>query len=334
MKATSIAHANIALVKYWGKRNRELNLPVVGSISITLEALKTTTTVRFREDLEGDSFALNGKSEAHKASRVFEFIDLVREASGLSLRAEIISENNFPTGSGLASSASGFAALALSATTAAGLELTSAELSVLARRGSGSAARSLFGGFVEMMRGQRSDGSDAFATQLAAVEAWPLGVLVCITDPKEKSISSTVGMTATAATSPYYESWISSSDADLEEMREAITHRDFEHLATVTERSCLKMHGLMLSSDPGLLYWNSTTVELIHHVRRLRAGGVPVCFTIDAGPQVKIICPMDRLQEVAASLEGIDGVVDVFESALGGDALLVDRALSAQLENL
>ena len=328
MKATSIAHANIALVKYWGKRDRGLNLPAVGSISITLDALSSTTTVCFQEGLEADRFLLNGKSEAQKGARVFEFIDRVRAAAGIEWRAEIVSENNFPTGSGLASSASGFAALALSATSAAGLKVSPEQLSALARQGSGSAARSVYGGFAEMIRGTEPEGGDAYAVQLAPSSEWPLGVLVCVTDPREKEIGSTVGMTATAETSPYYSAWIQSSDADLTEMRSAISKRDFEQLAVVTERSCLKMHGLMLSSDPGLLYWNSTTVELIHHVRGLRAKGVPVCFTIDAGPQVKIICPMDRLKEVKESLSGIAGVLQVLTSGLGGDARLLKEHLS------
>ena len=329
MKATSIAHANIALVKYWGKREAQLNLPAVGSISITLDALTTKTTVRFSDEIEADRFVLNGASEAQKAARVFDFLDHIRAMADIRLRAEVLSENNFPTGSGLASSASGFAALALAASSAAGLSLSSGQLSILARQGSGSAARSIFGGFVEMYRGNCVDGSDSFAMPLAAGSHWPLGVLICVTDPQEKSIGSTKGMNATAETSPYYGDWIQSSPVDLSEMRSAIEQRDFEKLAGITERSCLKMHGLMLSADPGLLYWNAVTVELIHHVRALRASGLPVCFTIDAGPQVKIICPQEVMDDVRQSLVGISGVHDVFTSGLGGDAALLEEDVAS-----
>ena len=329
MKATSVAYANIALVKYWGKRNSALNLPSVGSISITLDALATRTSVEFSSQLAKDSLILNGTRVEAKLVRVSEFLNIVRAMAGIETKAAVISENNFPTGSGLASSASGFAALALAASSAAGLELSKGQLSILARRGSGSAARSVFGGYVEMFRGHKVDGSDAFAMKLKGESEWPLSVIVCVTDSKEKTISSTHGMNLTADTSPYFGNWVQSSTADLFEMRDAIEHQDFAYLARVTERSCLKMHGLMLSAEPGLLYWNSATTDLIHHVRALRASGIPVCFTIDAGPQVKIICPPDYTAEVLNSLDGISGIHNTMVSSLGADARLVNEELSA-----
>lgn len=329
MKVTSVAHANIALVKYWGKRNAELNLPAVGSISITLDALSTRTTVEFSPYLEKDSLIFNGKSVEAKFVRVSKFLDLVRSMAGIEHKAAVITENSFPTGSGLASSASGFAALAMASSKAAGLELSQGQLSILARQGSGSAARSIYGGFVEMFRGHKVDGSDSFAMKLKAESEWPLSVVVCVTDPKEKNIGSTHGMNVTASTSPYYDSWVQSSTSDLFQMRDAIAHQDFSYLATITERSCLKMHGLMLSADPGLLYWNSTTTELIHHTRALRASGIPVCFTIDAGPQVKMICPTEYVEQVVKSLDGISGIHDTLVSSLGGDARLIDEDVSS-----
>jgi len=328
MKVTSLAHANIALVKYWGKRNAELNLPAVGSISLTLDALTTRTTVEFSSHLENDSLILNGKSVQAKSIRVGKFLDLVRSMAGINHKATVVSENNFPTGSGLASSASGFAALAMAASKAAGLELSQGQLSLLARQGSGSAARSIYGGYVEMFPGHKVDGSDSFAMKIKDEAEWPLSVVVCVTDPKEKTIGSTHGMNVTAKTSPYYDNWVQSSTSDLLEMRDAIEHHDFDYLATITERSCLKMHGLMLSADPGLLYWNSTTTELIHHVRALRASGIPVCFTIDAGPQVKMVCPTEYVDQVEKSLDGISGIHDTLVSSLGGDARLIEENVS------
>jgi len=329
MKVTSVAHANIALVKYWGKRNAELNLPAVGSISITLDALSTRTTVEFSPHFENDSLIFNGKSVEAKFVRVSKFLDLVRSMAGIDHKAAVITENNFLTGSGLASSASGFAALAMASSKAAGLELSQGQLSILARQGSGSAARSIYGGFVEMFRGHKVDGSDSFAMKLKGESEWPLSVVICVTDPKEKNIGSTYGMNVTANSSPYFDSWVQSSTSDLFQMRDAIAHQDFSYLATITERSCLKMHGLMLSADPGLLYWNSTTTELIHHTRALRASGIPVCFTIDAGPQVKMICPTEYVEQVVKSLDGISGIHETLVSSLGGDARLIDEDVSS-----
>ncbi|MCB0292972.1 MAG: diphosphomevalonate decarboxylase, partial [Calditrichaeota bacterium] len=191
MKKTALAHANIALVKYWGKRDAALNLPAVGSISMTLEALSTHTSVDFRDDLPGDMLILNGRPAAVKQEqRVGAFLDLFRREAGITAAAEVVSENNFPTGAGLASSASGFAALALAAGAAAGLPLSPTRLSELARRGSGSAARSIYGGFVEMKAGERSDGTDAVAVQLQNAAYWPLAMLILITSEQEKELGS------------------------------------------------------------------------------------------------------------------------------------------------
>ena len=167
-RATAVANANFALVKYWGKRNEALNLPAMGSISITVDKLNTTTSVVFREDDAPDSLVMNGKAVSGGIlDKVNRFMDLVREMAGVTFPAAVTTQNNFPTGAGLASSASGFAALAMSASQAAGLNLSRREVSALARRGSGSAARSVFGGFVEMQTGFRSDGTDAAGQMIA-----------------------------------------------------------------------------------------------------------------------------------------------------------------------
>ncbi|RMG65723.1 MAG: diphosphomevalonate decarboxylase, partial [Calditrichaeota bacterium] len=209
MTATAVAHSNIALIKYWGKRSERLNLPAVGSISITLKELSTWTRVTFQEDLGPDRVRLNGrKATPEETRRVSAFLDIVRRMAGRPLGAQVVSKNNFPTGAGLASSASGFAALALAATAALGLELPPTRLSALARLGSGSAARSVFGGFVEMQRGQAADGSDACAIQLRDEHFWPLEVLVLVTAEGPKSIGSTRAMNLTADTSPYFPAWV------------------------------------------------------------------------------------------------------------------------------
>lgn len=325
MKKTALAHANIALVKYWGKRDAALNLPAVGSISMTLEALSTCTSVEFRADLPGDVLLLNGRRAAAKQEqRVGAFLDLFRREAGISAAAEVVSENNFPTGAGLASSASGFAALALAAGAAAGLQLSPTRLTELARRGSGSAARSIFGGFVEMKTGERPDGADAVAVQLQAASYWPLAMLILITSDAEKDLGSTEGMNRTAQTSPYYPAWVASSAGDLAAMREAITGKDFQRLGEIAEFSCFKMHGLALSADPAILYWNDLSVTLIHEVRRLRRQGYGAYVTMDAGPQVKVICLPEDAPKLQQQLGQIAGIQRILSTALGGDARLIN----------
>jgi diphosphomevalonate decarboxylase len=325
---TARAPSNIALIKYWGKRagvDPGLNLPAVGSISVSLKALHTTTTVTPDPDLKQDEVVLyEGKKkqeiDANFRERICKHLGRLRSKAPLQCYCRIKSRNNFPTGAGLASSASGFAALTLAASRALGLSLRPHELSALARMGSGSAARSVFGGFVEMQAGRLDDGSDAVARSLASAESWPLKVLVAITQTQPKEVGSTEGMQLTARTSPYYTSWIESQPKDLVDMQSAIRRCDFEALTHLSEHSALKMHALMFSSKPGLIYWRGSTLEVIHEIRSLRSQGTSVCFTSDAGPQVKALCEKEDAAKVMARLKEIPGVLRVIESDLGDGA--------------
>jgi diphosphomevalonate decarboxylase len=322
MRAVAEARTNIALVKYWGKRDEALNLPAVGSISLTLDGLSTRTEVRFLDGLPGDSLSLNDKPQAGKPlERVSRFLDLVRATAGVKQRAQVISSNNFPTAAGLASSASAFAALALAATRAAGLDLDGAKLSELARRGSGSAARSVFGGLVEMARGERADGSDAVARPLGE---WDLRMVVGVTGEGMKATLSTDGMRHTAETSPYYPAWIETHPAELTEARRAIAARDLPALGEVAERSCLRMHGSALAAAPGILYWSGATVDAFHVVRALRADGVGVWFTNDAGPHVKALCAPADVERVERGLASVRGVARTIVCAPGAGATLIE----------
>ena len=322
MQATAVAHPNIALVKYWGKSDVERNIPAVGSLSITLDGLTTTTTVRFDLDFEHDIFLFGGREAPKMAQRVVACVDLMRRRAGVSRHAVVESENDFPTAAGLASSASGFAALVVAADAALGAELDRSELADVARQASGSAARSLFGGFVELRL--TPDGPHPTETrQLLESSAWPLRVLVAVTDPGPKAIGSTEGMLMTERSSPYYPAWVESSPADLSQARSAVERLDFEALAAVSESSCLKMHSVMLSARPGLVYWNGTTVECIRRVRELRADGVAVFFTVDAGPQVKAVCLPEVYERVERELGNIPGVTSMVESGLGDGARVV-----------
>jgi diphosphomevalonate decarboxylase len=319
--AAARAHSNIALIKYWGKRDAALNIPAVGSISVTLDALSTETRVSFLDDLARDEFLLSGVEA--DVTRISAFLDIVRHRAGIAQSARVESSNDFPTGAGLASSASGFAALAVAASAAAGLELDERELSILARRGSGSAARSLYGGVVELHAGIRDDGLDSFAQPMLAPTDWPLSIVVAITELGEKSVNSTVGMGESSLSSPFYPAWVETAETDLAGMRSAIGARDFARVGELTEYSCLKLHALMMSTRPALLYWNAATVAAIATVRELRAGGIPVYFTIDAGPQLKALCLPEHATAVADALGRLDGVLQTRISALGRGAQLL-----------
>jgi diphosphomevalonate decarboxylase len=298
------ANTNIALVKYWGKRDAALNLPAVGSLSLTLDGLSTRTTVIFDGKLERDTLQLNGApADAAATGRVSRFLDLVRARAGLALCASVESINDFPTAAGLASSASAFAALALAATRAAGVALDDRELSILARRGSGSAARSIFGGFVEMHRGERADGEDSFAEPI--VTDWDVRLVIAATAQGPKATLSTDGMRHTAETSPYYDAWVAMSKRDLDAARAAIGRRDLLALGEVTEASCLSMHASAMAARPAVVYFKGATIEGYRIIQELRRSGVPAWFTCDAGPHVKALTDAAHAEQVEAALAGL-----------------------------
>jgi diphosphomevalonate decarboxylase len=332
---TAIAGTNIALVKYWGKRDAALNLPANGSLSLTLAELGTRTSVRFVDGADADRVTVGGApADARFRGRVVAFLDRVRARAGVAARAEVATENSVPTASGLASSASGFAALALAASRAAGLQLSQSELSELARLGSGSAARSIFGGFVEMARGERADGRDAVATPIGLPDDgptsssfWDVRLVVAITAAGEKAEGSTSAMDRTASTSPFFSAWVASVPADLAEARAAIAVRDLAHLGAVAERSALRMHATALAADPAIVYWNGATVAAIHATRGLRARGVAAYFTIDAGPHVKVLCAAADAGEVAAAMASVPGVLRTITASPGPGARLADTHL-------
>lgn len=323
MQATAIAHPNIALIKYWGKADVEQNLPAVGSLSLTLDGLATTTRVVFDPEAAVDRFVFAGTEAPAMAARVTACLDDVRRRVGTMSRAVVESENNFPTAAGFASSASGFAALVVAADAALGAGFAPSELAEVARRASGSAARSIFGGIVELSRAEAGR-RRCETQQLVPPSDWPLRVAVAVTETGPKAVGSTEGMLHTERTSPYYPAWIASSPGDLSEARSAVERRDFEALADVSEASCLKMHAVMMSARPGLVYWNGATVECIRSLRRLRAASVPVFFTVDAGPQVKAICLPEALETVERELAAVPGVERVMTCGLGEGARVIE----------
>ena len=307
--ATAIAHPNVALVKYWGKRDDADNVPATPSLSITLQALATRTTVAAAAK---PSLSIDGRpvSDAKAAA----LVAALRRTFDLPSLA-IESRSNFPAGAGLASSASGFAALVTAVDAAFELGLSAAERSEWARRGSASAARSVFGGFATL-----AASSGWVGAPLRAADEWPLEVAVALTSRTPKAIPSTVGMAASRATSPFYDAWRETAEEDFASACRAVRERDFAALASVAEHSCLKMHAVMFASRPPLLYWNAGTVAATETVRRLAAGGVPAFFTIDAGPQAKAVCAPGHGARVAAALRKTAGVQEVLATGLGPGA--------------
>jgi diphosphomevalonate decarboxylase len=317
----ALAHSNIALAKYWGKRDVARNLPDVPSLSMTLAALSTVTRVEFDPRATADELVLNGKLQEPAAiAKVVALLDRVRAAAGLQSRARVESQNDFPTASGLASSASGFAALALAARAAAGLSSSPAELSDLARSASVSAARSIFGGFAAIEAGCSS--AQALEVPPAARE---LVMVVAVTDPGPKPVGSTSAMQLTQRSSPYYASFRESAPLAYQEVRSALLAGDLERLGEAMEHSTLLMHACMLAARPALLYWNAATVAAQQCVRELRRSGTLVYFTIDAGPHVKALTTRAQSEHVGAALRGVPGVERVIVSGIGDGARVLNE---------
>lgn len=314
MRAIAEAQPNIALIKYWGKSSARENLPAVGSLSVTLESLKTRMTVEFDRSLQADQLSVNGKPAAHMLPRVSSCLDKLLGSSRA--RAKISSECNFPIAAGLASSASSFAALVVAASRAAKLDIDTQSLARAAGRASGSAARSLYGGFVEL----RTDPQNIYVEPILDADAWPVEVIVAVTSTGEKPVSSGEAMNLSAATSPFYKSWVEHQDHDLGVARTAVAERDFAALAAIAEHNCLKMHSVMWASRPPVVYWNKSTLMCMETVRELQKEGVPVFFTIDAGPQVKAVCLAEAADRVHRAMRETDGVITTMRSSLGSGA--------------
>jgi diphosphomevalonate decarboxylase len=317
--ASARAHSNIALAKYWGKSDKILNLPAVPSLSLTLAALATTTRVRFGQDVRTDRLVLNGEPvDALGLSKVRALLDRVRQAAGIQLFAEVESRNDFPTASGLASSASGFAALALASLGAVGLTWPASEVSALARAASVSAARSIFGGFVTLEAGAGS------AEPLpVGPEAQQLVMVIAITELGAKAVGSTSGMLRTQASSPYYEAWRANAPEVYRELRAALLDADFEKLGDCMEHSTLLMHATMLTARPAIVYFNPATLAAMSCVRELRQQGTFAYFTMDAGPHVKVLTLPAHRTAVESALSAVPGVRQVIPSGVGQGAQLV-----------
>ncbi|MBN1538107.1 MAG: diphosphomevalonate decarboxylase [Anaerolineales bacterium] len=317
---TAIACSNIALIKYWGDRDTDWHIPANGSISMNLDGLFTLTTAITAPQLSGDQIIIDAKPAIKSTQqRVVQFLDRFRQLFGIYHYFRVESTNNFPSGTGIASSASAFAALSLAVTTASGINLSEAELSRLARLGSGSACRSIPGGFVEWQAGH--DHASSFSFSIAPPAHWPLVDCIVIVQEQTKQVSSLEGH-ALAVTSPLQSIRISHADQRLSDCRKSIMSRDFDLLARIIELDCHMMHAVMITSDPPLLYWQPATLAVMQSVIQWRKAGLPVCYTIDAGANIHVLCEGEYQDQITERLREIPGVIHIMHAKPGGSAYL------------
>lgn len=297
-KVSARAHTNIALIKYWGKKDDALIIPQNNSLSLTLDHFYTDTSVLFDPDLTHDTFTLNNVSQ--DATNVSAFLNIVRQKAGIPYFAHVNSTNHVPTTAGLASSASAYAALALAASHAANLSLNKTELSRLARRGSGSACRSIFGGFVEWFAG--TDDQSSYAAPVPINVDWDICMIAIVVDKRHKKISSRAGMQRVVATSPYYSAWIKQSYADLDAIKAAMNANDFATFGQIAQENALKMHALNLSAHPAFSYFEPESIVAMNLVEELQQQNIACYYTMDAGANVKVICQQQDVAKILAHL--------------------------------
>src|SRR6185295_7703222 len=321
-KATARAHPNLALVKYWGKRDEGLVLPHQSSLSLTLAPLAVTAVVELGTG--EDEVSINGaRAVGAERERVLSLIRRVQAGRPELKGAKVESSGDFPVAAGLASSAAAFAALAVAARAAAGDPADPRAASILARMGSGSASRSVQGGFCAWHRGDRPDGTDSYAEQLFPPGHWPeVRMVAVVVAREEKDVKSRDGMRHTVATSPFYQAWVEDAEQEVARAVDAIRRRDLEGLGSIAERNAWRMHATALAADPPLCYLKPKTLEVIQAVGRLRAQGVPAWFTLDAGPNPVVLTDEKSEPTVTALCRGL-GADPVVPCTPGGDAVMV-----------
>jgi diphosphomevalonate decarboxylase len=327
-KATAVAGSNIAFVKYWGNSDDTLRIPMNGSISMTLDTAHTTTTIHFAPEYKTDRLTLNLHRANHAATlRASQHLDHLRQLAGIDLPAKIVSANSFPTGAGIASSASGFAALTLAAATALDLDLSEKELSQIARLGSGSASRSIAGGFVEWLPGESHE--DSYAVQIAPPDHWELIDIIVILTPEEKEVGSSAGHPL-AHTSPFYQARLAEVQTTLPLMRRALLDKDFPTFGELLEAEAISLHVAAMTSKPRILYWNAGTITLMHALqswRNKKQSTAVGYFTIDAGANIHIITTPTYLASLQENLQRLDCVQQTIICRPGRGAYLTPKQL-------
>jgi len=319
MKATAIAPANIAFIKYWGRKDEELRLPTNGSISMNLSNLLTTTTVEFSSRYKKDEILINNEINKKENEKIERFLDKVRQIAKTNSRAKVVTKNNFLKSGGLASSASGFAALAMAATVSIGLNLSEKELSILARIGSGSACRSIPDGFVKWVEGR--DNQSSFAQSIFAPDYWNILDIVVVTQTENKKVTSTDGHKL-VKTSPFFQKRLRNIKNKIKKIKEYIKQKDFIKFGELVEREALELHAIMLTSNPPILYLQPKSIEIIRAVWQWRSEGLSVYFTIDAGPNIHLICQEKDQKRLIDKLQKIKDIKYIINSPANGTRLV------------
>lgn len=315
MKKTTIkASSDIALVKYWGKKDEILRLPENGSISLILSGLDTVTTVEFDEELTKDEIIIQGESEEGEAGRVVKHLQRIRDLAGKEIFAKVVSQNTFPKGTGLSSSGSGFAALTIAATKAIGLELTPQEMSILARQGSGTACRCVCGGVVEWKDGDTSESS--YSESIFPADYFDVRDVVAVVDEGKKLVSSTSGH-ALANTSPFYQVRLKNVKEKLNQVRQAIKEKDFDKLGNLVESEALEFHSILLTSQPPMIAWYPGTVEVMLAVQAMRREGIKAYFTINTGFNVHVLTTPEHEAKVEEKLKELSLVIKTISAKVG-----------------
>ena len=330
---TAIGTPNIALIKYWGKRDNKLILPTNSSVSLTLsEGLNTKTSVLFSKKLKSDQFYINGESQNIEDKEIAERFDIVNKLRSLAhtnSHVLVVSKNSFPTSSGFASSASGIATLTFAASKALGLEISQREMSIIARMGSGSSCRSIFGGIVEWKKGEKKDGSDSYAEQIVDERYWPeLNNIVAIVTDAKKKVSSRSGMRQTVENGILYKARMDYIDGAVKELIDAVRKRDFSALATITMRDSNNMHATMLDTWPPIMYMNDYSKEIIYKIQELNEseGKIIAAYTFDAGANPHIITTEKYASEVLNIMKSMDFVKKTMRLKAGrGPRLLAEK---------
>lgn len=316
-----VASPSLALIKYWGKKKTIANLPATSSLAVTLGGLETETQVRLGPK---DFVLLDGRVQDPERFR--PFFDHLRRRLKTDQHFQVRTWNNFPSAAGLASSSSGFAALTCAAVRATSRTLSPEALSELARFGSASASRAVFGGFVLLPAGARR------AQALLPAEHWPeLRILVAVVSENAKSVSSRTAMALSRENSPYYPAWIRSSRKLVPEAVSALKRRDIEALGKMVRLSYSRMHAVMLASDPPLTYWISGTLAVLQACERLRKQGTGVWETMDAGPQVKILCLDADVPQIKRVLSEQNEGLRIIEAYPGSAPRFVSRKRNEML---
>lgn len=315
MKATAIGPSDIAFTKYWGRKDEVLRLPENGSISMVLSNLLTTTTVEFSSEYKKDQITINGGGlEEGEAERVIKHLDRIRNMAKINFKAKVVSKNNFPIGTGLSSSASGFAALTVAASKAAGLNLSEKELSILSRQASGSSCRPIAGGFVEWLDGNTSNTS--YAKTIFPKNWWNIADVVAVVSEGRKEVPTSKGH-AKAQSSPFLKLRLSRMKEKNRKVKKYIKERNFQKLGELIEQEALELHTIMLTQYPPLIYWTSGTLTIMKLVSHWRVEGIPVYFTINTGQNIHLLTEQRNVEKVKEKLKKLDFVKSIIVNTAG-----------------